>query len=403
MADAWYVTVGAGSTGEGIDFVDFQTASTSTNSAKWRSARGSGGNDDYVILGSKGLFGSYVTPTEVRWRLEGKGQVSLAHNIADYTQPHDFEVEYDQTDIILYVDTIEQSRVNVGSGGFLVANDSGTSGARGAFDFYYLEIYENGVLERNYINRISALETSWPEIVTGGSATFISFDSGIPWTLYDDGTGGGALTIIPSPIASGEVVGSPILTVGAVTISTVSIATAEVVGNPSILQGLTIQPNEIPSEELVGSPIVTPQGVTVATVAIPTEEVVGSPTVLRGLVFILPEEIPSEEVVGTPFVDTVLKQIFPDEILTLESVGRPLVLGGDSIIIPIPSRVTWNAVAKYLREISPSFSGADNDVIMKWLLSEGYEGQINDALCNYWSSLNLEGAYNDKESEWKRS
>ena len=199
------------------------------------------------------------------------------------------------------------------------------------------------------------------------------------WVFY---SGGGGLTIITSPIVSGEVVGSPTFTTGTVLIDPVAIATAESVGNPTIAFGVTVlNPTAIASVELVGEPVVVPLGVVLQPVEIVTEEVVGTPVVVTGLVFLIPDSISTEEAVGEPFVDTLLKQIFPTEILSLEDVGRPSVFGGDSIIIPIESRQTWNAVAKYLRALV--FTGADNDVIQKWLLSEGYDEAYNDNWLKY--------------------
>ena len=120
-----------------------------------------------------------------------------------------------------------------------------------------------------------------------------------------------------------------------------------------------------------------------------------------GLAFILPEEIATQEFVGEPDIDLILKQIFPDAIASLLSVGRPLVLGGDRIIIPIESRVTWNAVAKYLRELV--FTGADNDVIMKWLRSEGFDDAYNDNWEQYLKAAGfLSGAMSDKYALWRR-
>lgn len=219
------------------------------------------------------------------------------------------------------------------------------------------------------------------------------------WVFY---SGGGGLTIITSPIVSGEVVGSPTFTTGTVLIDPVAIATAESVGNPTIAFGVTVlNPTAIASVELVGEPVVVPLGVVLQPVEIVTEEVVGTPVVVTGLVFLIPDSISTEEAVGEPFVDTLLKQIFPTEILSLEDVGRPSVFGGDSIIIPLLSRQTWNAVAKYLRELV--FTGYDNDVIMKWLRSEGYEDAYNDNWDDYLLGQGyLTGALADKYAQWRQ-
>jgi hypothetical protein len=212
----------------------------------------------------------------------------------------------------------------------------------------------------------------------------------------------GGLIIVPASIASAESVGSPTFTTGVVLINPVAIATSESVGSPTVSSGgIIISPTVIASQELVGSPTVVPLGVILQPTVIVTEEVVGSPVLITGIVIVLPTGIPSEEVVGEPFVDTLLKQIFPTEILSLEDVGRPIVLGGDSIIIPIPNRQTWNAVAKYLRELV--FTGYDNDVIMKWLRSEGYEDAYNDNWDDYLLGQGyLTGALSDRYSQWRQ-
>jgi hypothetical protein len=219
------------------------------------------------------------------------------------------------------------------------------------------------------------------------------------WVFY---SGGGGLTIITSPIVSGEVVGSPTFTTGTVLIDPVAIATAESVGNPTIAFGVTvINPTAIASVELVGEPVVVPLGVVLQPTVIVTEEVVGSPVVTAGLSVILPTAITTEEAVGEPFVELLLKQIFPTGILSLADVGRPIVLGGDSIIIPIASRQTWNAVAKYLRALV--FTGHDNDVIMKWLRSEGYEDAYNDNWDDYLLGQGyLQGALTDRYAQWRQ-
>jgi hypothetical protein len=212
----------------------------------------------------------------------------------------------------------------------------------------------------------------------------------------------GGLVIVPASIASAESVGSPTFTTGVVLINPVAIATSESVGSPTVSSGgIIINPTVIASQELVGSPTVLPLGVILQPTVIVTEEVVGSPVLVTGIVIVLPTGIPSEEAVGEPFVDTLLKQIFPTEILSLEDVGRPIVLGGDSIIIPIPNRQTWNAVAKYLRELV--FTGYDNDVIMKWLRSEGYEDAYNDNWDDYLLGQGyLTGALTDRYAQWRQ-
>ena len=273
---------------------------------------------------------------------------------------------------------------------------------RALFDLYGISETIDGVLTNNYNpSATNGIGSILPDTVSGNDGTLVNFPTDdSQWVFYD--AGGGGLVITSIAIASAESFGTPVLTAGAVTLSPETIASAEALGNPTISQGATfISPLSINTEEFVGNPIVTPQGVIITPVEIPTEALVGNPEVSVGLAFILPEEIATQEFVGEPDIDLILKQIFPDAIASLLSVGRPLVLGGDRIIIPIESRVTWNAVAKYLRELV--FTGADNDVIMKWLRSEGFDDAYNDNWEQYLKSAGfLSGAMSDKYALWRR-
>jgi hypothetical protein len=165
--------------------------------------------------------------------------------------------------------------------------------------------------------------------------------------------------------------------------------------------GIVIAPTSIPSGESFGTPTITTGIVIIFPVAIPTQESVGNPTILKEL-FISPVTIPSEESVGDPVIELILQQIFPNGIPTEEFVGRPIVLGGDSIVIPVLSRQTWNAVAKYLRDLV--FKGHDNDVIVAWLRSEGFEdGAYNDLWYDYLLQKGfIDGSLTDKYAAWRQ-
>jgi hypothetical protein len=158
-------------------------------------------------------------------------------------------------------------------------------------------------------------------------------------------------------------------------------------GTPESTSGsvLTIVPTSIASGEVVGSPTVilgTPSNATIAPTSIVSVEVVGSPTVI----------------LGTPPNVT----ISPTSIASAEVVGNPVVLGGDSLSIPSASRVTWNAIASYLR--TQSYVGSDNDVIKQWLSDEGLEGNYNDSWNLYLISKGFTtGSLSDKYAEWKDS
>jgi hypothetical protein len=275
------------------------------------------------------------------------------------------------------------------------------SGSGSSIDLYGVVVYNSGAIIHSYDPSTSnGTGTTITDSVGTNDLTLVSFTGTTNswWVFY----GSGAAIIAPTTIASAEAFGTSVITTGVVLIAPTVIPTEEIVGSPTITSGgIIIIPAVITSEELVGSPTVVPLGVILQPTVIVTEEVVGSPVLVTGIVIVLPTGIPSEEVVGEPFVDTLLKQIFPTEILSLEDVGRPIVLGGDSIIIPIPNRQTWNAVAKYLRELV--FTGYDNDVIMKWLRSEGYEDAYNDNWDDYLLGQGyLTGALADRYSQWRQ-
>lgn len=221
------------------------------------------------------------------------------------------------------------------------------------------------------------------------------------WAAVDWATAGGAGVITTPPIPSAESFGTSVITTGLVTISPVTVVSAEVVGSPVIQTGSSfITTVQIPTEELVGSPVVSPLDVQILPNTITTQEAFGLSEVIAGLVIIETDVIPTDESFGNTAVELTLKQIFPQEILSEVLVGNPILTGGDRIVIPIPDRITFNAVAEYLR--TRSFKGSDNDVIKKWLISEGYIGQINDAMYNYWEDLDLDGCFNDKNDDWKK-
>jgi hypothetical protein len=214
----------------------------------------------------------------------------------------------------------------------------------------------------------------------------------------------GVINIDPTAIASAESFGTPTIATGVVLIDPVAITTQESVGNPTIsLGGIVIAPSAIPSQEFVGQPVITTQGVVIQPVVISTEEAVGAPTLVTGVVIVIPDGIPTEEAVGDPVIQLLLQQIFPDEILTEEFVGQPAVFGGAVIAIPVRSRQTWNAVAKYLRGLV--FKGSDNDVIVAWLRSEGLEeGEYNDLWYNYLLQNGfLDGSLTDKYAAWRQN
>ena len=242
--------------------------------------------------------------------------------------------------------------------------------------------------------------------LTGYIATEYANQSN-PATFYGTPTiaatgGGGGLTISPTGIASGESVGSPSVAVGTITLGVSAIPSEESFGTPTLTSGASlVQPSSIGTEEAFGTPSIDVGSVLIEPISIVSEESFGIPEVVSGLTAITPVGIISAEAFGTCLVENLLAVIEPSGIPTDELFGNPVILGGDRIVIPISSRVTWNKVAAYLRGLT--FVGSDNDVIIKWLRSEGYEGQYNDSFNSYLEITECyKGTLTDKYAQWRR-
>lgn len=209
-------------------------------------------------------------------------------------------------------------------------------------------------------------------------------------------------TLSPETIISSEDFGAPLLTTGQVLVNPEAISSSEFIGTHLVQQGATfIVPIPVSTAEVFGNPIVTPLGVTVQPAVISTEGQVGEPVLVAGVILIAPTDIGTNASVNQPIIDLMLKQIFPDTVPPTLQVTSPSVFGGDSIAIPVTDRVTWNAIAKYLRTLS--FKGQDNDVIQAWLRSEGFESTYNDNWYEYLVAEGFEeGTHNDKYALWRR-
>jgi hypothetical protein len=401
---AYYLAVGNGASGETVSFSStINTTTGNSFSVEWRSNYTSSGNATYAVTGSSVSNGIAITATEVRFYAFQGGTYTLAHNITDYTQLHTFRVDYDGTDLKLYVDnSLETTESNVGSS-FFTASAISESGSRGSFDLYFLKITESGTLIHHFDpSATNGTGTTLEDTVGTNDGTLVSFDGTTNswWVSY----GGGATVIAPTAIASAESFGTPTIATGVVLIDPVAIPTQESVGTPTINSGVTIiTPSAIPSQEFVGEPIVTPQGIVIQPVVIATEEAVGAPTLVTGVVIVIPDGIATEEFVGSPTIQLLLQDIFPNEIFTSEFVGRPRVIGGDVFLIPTAQRQSWNAVAAYLRTFS--FKGSDNDVIVAWLRSEGIvDGTYNDL----WNKYLLQNGFTaltlaDNYAAWRQN
>jgi hypothetical protein len=378
---AYYLAVGNGASGESVSFSStINTTTGNSFSVEWRSNYTSSGNATYAVTGSSVSNGIAITATEVRFYAFQGGTYTLAHNIADYTQLHTFRVDYDGTDLKLYVDnSLETTESNVGSS-FFTASAISETGSRGSFDLYFLKITESGTLIHNFDpSATNGTGTTLEDTVGTNDGTLLSFDGTTDswWVSY----GAGATIIAPTAIASAESFGTPTIATGVVLIGPVA----------------------IPSQEFVGEPIVTPQGIVIQPVVIATEEAVGAPTLVTGVVIVIPDGIATEEFVGSPTIQLLLQDIFPNEIFTSEFLGRPRVIGGDVFLIPTAQRQSWNAVAAYLRTFS--FKGSDNDVIVAWLRSEGIvDGTYNDL----WNKYLLQNGFTaltlaDNYAAWRQN
>ena len=211
------------------------------------------------------------------------------------------------------------------------------------------------------------------------TSAFFPARSAMATVSYAPSRGGGGATIIPTGIATGEAFGTALV--------------------QNTLQVLS--PTGIATEEAIGTAIVSTGGVLLSPVGIPTSEAFGSPSVEILLQTLQPTSISSLEAFGTAIVEKLLQIVEVAGIGTQETFGSALVLGGDSITIPVDSRQTWNRVAAYLRTLN--FKGSDNDVICGWLRSEGIDDQYNDMWVLYFNQQGLlGGTLTDKQKRWER-
>jgi hypothetical protein len=213
-------------------------------------------------------------------------------------------------------------------------------------------IYKNGILLRNYA--ADGIGSTWEELVSSSDGTLDNFPTdNSQWASYTPAV----RTVTAPPIASGEEFGLAELVVGQVVV---------------IVQ-------EINSQEAFGS------------------------VVLINRQVLFPVSIISSEALGSAIVKLLRQNINIDSIPSVEEFGIILVTGGDNLLIPVDKRQTWNLVAQHLRSVG--FTGADNDVIVDWLRSEGVvEGTHNDL----WNEYLFQNGYialtlADKYAAWRQN
>ena len=140
----------------------------------------------------------------------------------------------------------------------------------------------------------------------------------------------------------------------------------------------------------------------ISPTGIASGEAFGSPTVINRRV-IFPSSILSLEIFGDSVVELLLQNIFLKSTPSQSDFGRATVTGGDVLLIPTLQRQSWNVVARYLRTVG--FKGADNDVIINWLRSEGIvDGSYNDLWNKYLLQRGfIEGTLTDKYAAWRQN
>jgi hypothetical protein len=193
---AYYLAVDNGASGESVSFSStINTTTGNSFSVEWRSNYTSSGNATYAVTGSSVSNGIAITATEVRFYAFQGGTYTLAHNIADYTQLNTFRVDYDGTDLKLYVDnSLETTESNVGSS-FFTASAISETGSRGSFDLYFLKISESGTLIHHFDpSATNGTGTTLEDTVGSNDGTLLSFDGTTNswWVSY---TPSGAKTV----------------------------------------------------------------------------------------------------------------------------------------------------------------------------------------------------------------
>lgn len=129
------------------------------------------------------------------------------------------------------------------------------------------------------------------------------------------------ITVAPTGIASGQALGTPALS-GTVTVSPAGVGTGATVGTPVVSPTITVAPTGVASATAVGTPAVSGT-VTVNPTGIATDAALGAPS-LSGTVTVSPTGIGSAQQVGTPSVSAIFT-VAPVGIPTGAAIGIPVV------------------------------------------------------------------------------
>jgi hypothetical protein len=219
---AYYLAVDNGASGESVSFNStINTTTGNSFSVEWRSNYTSSGNATYAVTGSSVSNGIAITATEVRFYAFQGGTYTLAHNIADYTQLKTFRVDYDGTDLKLYVDnSLETTESNVGSS-FFTASAISETGSRGSFDLYFLKISESGTLIHHFDpSAANGTGTTLEDTVGSNDGTLLSFDGTTnSWWVSYTPSGSISVTIVETAPSFTDSITANVTSIGLITAS----------------------------------------------------------------------------------------------------------------------------------------------------------------------------------------
>lgn len=162
------------------------------------------------------------------------------------------------------------------------------------------------------------------------------------------------------------------------------------------LGGGAIQPVGIVSGEAFGTGVFL-NNQTLSPTGVVSGEAFGNATVLS-VQRLQPTGVVSDEAFGIAYL-VYAQTISPSGIVTGEEFGNARIIGGDTLVIPVEDRQTFNRVANYLR--TQGFVGSNNDIILKWLIDQGYTKNFNDSWFKFWEELGYTGGFDDKWYKWR--
>ena len=331
MADAWFLKIGAGNTGQVITTPSAWLTAVSGNSfeIEFKIQRTSG---NIAALTSSDAFGLTVNVTNVQIPLTGTANAVLAHGV-NSSDLNTYRITYDGNTTSLFMNGATTATASVVSGVTAGINlsDISSSGGRQAYNLYYLKTSLNGVAFTHFNPTLSGgsglvLSNSVDSNNNGALNSSYPTD-GSQWELYQD-TGGGD-TILPTGVPTEEAFGTPAIDTNSVDVAPTSIPSETAFGTPSLTGAAVLTPSGIPSETSTGSPAITTGEVYIEPEGIPSLEAFGLPTVSVGVLFITPIGLASAEELGTPEIKLFVQYITPTGIQTAEVLGRPSISGGD--------------------------------------------------------------------------